>query len=58
MSVFFGMASQVLEEWWRKRQEGSVSQRCKEFLSLHKYHRSEILPTVHTYAQAALVQYF
>lgn len=56
MNVLFGMASQVLKEWWRRRQEGLVSQRCQGFPSLHKCHRPEVLPTIHTYAQAALVQ--
>lgn len=54
VNVFFVMASQVLKEWWRKRQESLVSQRCIGFPSLHECYRSEVLPTTHAYAQAAL----
>lgn len=55
VNVLFGTASQVLKEWWRKRQEGLVSQRCIGLPSLHECYRSEVLLTTHTYAQAALV---
>lgn len=57
MNVRFGLASQDLKEGWRKRQEGLVSHRFKGFLFLQERHRSEVLPVVNTYAQAALVQY-
>lgn len=55
MNVFFGMASQVLKEWWRKRQEGLVSQRCKGFPSLLECHRSEAVLIIHTCIQAKLL---
>lgn len=58
VNVLFGMGSQVLEEWWRKRQEGLVSQRCIRFPSLHECYRSEVLPTMQACAQAALVSQF
>lgn len=35
VNVLFVMASQVVKEWWRKRQEGLVFQRCIGFPSLH-----------------------
>lgn len=49
------MASQVLKEWWRKRQEGLVYQRYMEFAFLRECYRYEVLLTPLAYAQSALV---